>query len=241
MTAIKQVLAAADSPELVGHVEELLLATGQAAIEQARDGARALALARSRRFELVVTEYPLAELELEEFLAGLRAPGSTSRECAVVVLTGTLDREKLAALGPDRLAGVDLCVNSREVVRAVADGLRLRDRLAARVRVMFEGTTEGFSGHQSSWTRNLSPSGMLLGAEHLLPVGMVTPIAIELSDDEPLVHGHAEVVRHTDPERERIVGMGMRFIRLFDDGGERLAEFVQDGLWTTRLSGPPAL
>ena len=234
MEAIKQVLAAADNPEIVGRVEELLLASGRAEIEQTRDGATALALARRRRFQLILAEYPLPELEMGSFLRRLREPSSPSRESSVVVLTGSLDREELGALGPDRLAGVDICTNTPEVLQAVIDGLRLSDRLSARLRVRFHGATEGFSGQQAVWTRNLSPSGMLLGAEHLLPVGMVTPIAIELSSDEPLVHGHAEVVRHADPRREEIVGMGMRFVRLFGDGAERLTEFVEDGLWTAR-------
>lgn len=233
MTTLKQVLAAAESPELVGRVEELLLATGQAAIEQTRDGATALALARRQRFDLVLTEYPLSELRMDHFLSHLRAPWSTSQDASVVVVTGSLDREELAALGGELLAGVEICTSSREVLRAVEKSLRLSDRVSARLRVMFDGTTEAFSGRQSVWSRNVSPSGVLLGADHLLPVGMLTPIAIELSSDEPLVHGHAEVVRHTDPEREGVVGMAMRFIDLFDDGGQRLAAFVQDGMWMT--------
>ena len=230
MAAVKQVLAAADSLEIVGRVEELLLETTAATMERVRDGVSALALASDRRFSLIVTEFPLPDLDMREFLDGLREPASISKDSPVVVLAGSVDRLQLEELGPERLTGVEFCTSSSQTLRAVTQKLQLGDRLPASLRVRVSAATESFSGTQLTRTRNISPSGMLLGAEHLLPVGMVTPIAIELSDDEPLIHGHAEVVRHCDPEREEVVGMGMRFVRLFGDGGERLESFVHSEL-----------
>lgn len=58
----------------------------------------------------------------------------------------------------------------------------------------------------------------------------IAPIAIELSSDESPIRGGAEVVRHTDPARENVTGMGMRFIDFLDEDRRRLSNFVADGL-----------
>jgi CheY-like chemotaxis protein len=230
MTAMRQVLAAANCPETVGRLEELLLSTRQLALEQVGNGSDALARAKRRRFELIMTEFPLADLHMKRFLSRLRARRSTSREAHVVILTGSIDRQAIESLGPKRLAGVDICTNIHEALRAVARCLYLGDRLSAELRVAVVGTTEHYNSTQLAQTRNISASGMLLDADPLLPVGTVAPIAIELSSDEPPIRGGAEVVRHTDPERENVTGMGMRFTDLLDEDRRRLSEFVAKGL-----------
>ena len=230
MTMTRQVLAAADCPETVGRLEELLLSTSQLALEQVGDGAEALARSTRRRFELIMTEFPLAGLEMEHFLCQLRAPESSSRDARVVVLTGSIDRQAIECLGPGQLAGVDICTNSREALRAVTRGLRLCDRLSAELRVAVVGTTEHYQSTQLAQTHNISASGMLLDAEPLLPVGTIAPVAIQISSDESPIRGSAEVVRHTDPARENVSGMGMRFIDLLDDDRRRLSDFVARGL-----------
>lgn len=234
--ASKRVLAAAACPELVGRIEELLLATTAADFARVSDGGAALTAATSRTFQLIVAEYPLPELDMEAFLARLREPDSASREASVVVLSGSLDRAVLGGLGRRRLAGVHLCTNTRQTLRAVSEHLRLSDRLPARLRVIVDGAETATTYRQLTWTRNISPSGMLLDGEHLLPIGMVTPIAIELAGDQPLVRGRAEVVRHADPEREEVFGMGLQFVRLYGGDDRRLAEFVHEGLRKRRTS-----
>lgn len=230
MTATRQVLAAAECPETVGRLEELLLSTSQVALERVDNGVDALARATRQDFELIMTEFPLVDLDMGHFLARLRAPGSTSRGSHVVVLTGSIDRQEIESLGPELLAGVEFCTNTREVLRAVTRNLRLSDRLRTELRVAVVGTTEHHQGTQLAKTHDISASGMLLYAEPLLPVGTVAPIAIELSSDKPPIRGGAEVVRHADPARENVAGMAMRFIELLDEDRGRLSDFVADGL-----------
>ena len=177
-----------------------------------------------------MTEFPLVELDMGHFLARLRAPGSTSRGSRVVVLTGSIDRQEIESLGPERLTGVEFCTNSREVLQAVTRNLRLSDRLRTELRVAVVGTTEHYEGTQLAKTHDISASGMLLYAEPLLPVGTIAPVAIELSSDTSPIRGGAEVVRHTDPARENVAGMAMRFIELLDEDRGRLSNFVADGL-----------
>lgn len=226
MTEQRNVLAAADCPETVGRLEELLLATRRVALEQVGNGAEALARATRRPFELIMAEYPLAGLEMGHFLSRLRAPESTSRESRVVVLTGSIDRLTIESLGPEQLAGVDICTHSREALRAVTRSLHLSDRLTAELRVAIVGTTELYKSTQLAQTHNISVSGMLVDAEPLLPVGTIAPVAVQVSSDEAPIRGSAEVVRHTDPGREDVTGMGMRFVDFLDEDRQLLSDFV---------------
>lgn len=226
----KQVLAAAANLETVGCVEEFLLETAAADLARVSDGEAALATAKRRRFDLVLAEFPLPRLDLTHFLKQLRHSSSRSREAPVVVVTGSLDGTRIENLGPDRCRGVEICTSHRQALSEVARCLGVTDRVTTRIRVGVTATTESWSGKQVLTTRNLSSTGMLLSAEHLLPVGSVTPISIELAPEEPLVLGRAEVVRHADVERESLTGMGMRFLELHSGGGDRIAAFVDERL-----------
>ena len=183
---------------------------------------------------LIMIEFPLIDLDMGHFLARLRAPDSTSRGSRVVVLTGSIDRLEIESLGPERLAGVELCTNTRGVLQAVTRNLRLSDRLCAELRVAVVGTTGHYHGTQLAKTHDISASGMLLCAEALLPIGTIAPVAIELPSDKSPIRGGAEVVRHTDPARESVTGMALRFIDLPDEDRGRLSDFIADGLRTQR-------
>lgn len=235
MTTTRQVLAVANCAETVGRLEELLLSTRKATLEQVSHGVDALDRATRRHFELIMMEFPLLDLDMEDFLSELRGPESTSRESPVVVLTGSVDRRALEALGPERLSGVEIYTHSRGALRAITRRLHLSDRLRAELRVAMVGTTEDARGTQLAQTRNISVTGMLLGVDFLLPVGTIAPIAVELSSEEPPIRGGAEVVRHTDPVREKVTGMGVRFVGLLDEDRRRLSEFVAEGLRVQRL------
>jgi CheY-like chemotaxis protein len=234
MTALRHVLAAADCPETVGQLEELLLATSQVALAQVDNATEALSQATRRRFELIMTEHPLVDLDVGQFLTELRGPESTSREAHVVVLTGTVDRESIECLGVSRLSGVEVCTNKIQALRAVTRNLRLSDRLCTELRVAVVGSTEHYQSTQLARTRNISASGMLLDADPALPVGTIAPIALELSSDEAPIHASAEVVRHTNPEQEDVVGMGMKFVDLAAVDKRRLTDFVALGLEAQR-------
>ena len=225
----KRILAAAANVEALGCVEEFLLERGEADLERVADATSALSLAARRRFDLIVSEFPLPRLHLASFLDSLRRPASTCRDSPVLLLAGTGARDEIERLGPRRRRGVEVCCSRAQTLRALARGLGLDDRLRAELPVRVTAATATASGTRIWTTRDISPSGMLLASDELLPVGLVLPIAIELPEGEQMVHGRAEVVRHTDPRREGIQGTGMEFLELFGDGPERLESFVRAG------------
>ena len=238
MTAIQRVLAASSCSETVGRLEEMLLTARRVEFDAVSNGFEALARATSRALDMLLIEFPLAELDMEHFLTHLRAPGSPSSRSPVVVLAGTVDRRTLEGIRPELLAGVEVCTSCLEALRSMSRELRLNERLRTELRVAIVGTTADARGTQLARTHDISTSGMLLGAEHLLPVGTIAPIAVELGSGQPLLRGRAEVVRHADPAREPISGMALRFVDLVDESERRLSEFIAGALELQRPGQP---
>jgi Tfp pilus assembly protein PilZ len=75
-------------------------------------------------------------------------------------------------------------------------------------------------------SENISVSGMLIRTSEEFPIGSQVRLEFALTDDdEPLVC-LAEVVRYTEPVKEKIRGMGVNFLSFEDDGWSRLEGFL---------------
>lgn len=231
----RQILAAAANLEAFGRVEELVLESSEARIDVVRDGTAALEAAKRNRFDLILTEFPLPEFDLSSFLEQLRKPRCRSMRSSVLVLAGSVARAELEESGTADRPGVEICCSTRQTLRAVSEFLNLTDRVSAELRVRVSATTECTGGVRIWKTQNISPSGMLLTGDEALPVGGVFPICIELPEDEPMVHGRGEIVRHAEAHDQGQVDMGLRFVQLFGNGGERLADYVHTELAFERL------
>jgi len=67
---------------------------------------------------------------------------------------------------------------------------------------------------------------MLLRGEDDLDPGTRFSFFFGIPDGRRLVEGTGEVVRKTNPMREGISGIGVRFVRIAGEGGEQLESFV---------------
>jgi len=97
--------------------------------EEAASGAEALALLRSRRFDLVLMDIHMPQMSGIQALQQLRAGAGPNREAPVVAVTGdtTRDRPEYIALGfddyankPISLAAVQTMLRARRVTGAAA-------------------------------------------------------------------------------------------------------------------------
>lgn len=110
-------------------------------------------------------------------------------------------------------------------------------RSSVRVLVQLDATIDDGEVARMCQTENLSKSGMLVRTRAPLPVG--TDVAVQFlfpgdpavsRDDLPggyaFVEGRARVVRHTDPLREAVIGMGLHFMNLEEHGRKLLHSFL---------------
>ena len=219
-----KILVAVANPEIVSRLEPLMSAVQAEAIH-AMDGG-ALALACRRSFDLVVAQCPLSGLSAARILKCVREPSSQSGDAPIVLLTREAYLPTLERIAPEERVGVYAAVGLTEGLRSIAKVLGLSDRAAVRLMVEYELSVDSNRVQRVCQTDNISTSGMLLHTSRVLPVGSVVPFAIELPEDVKPIHGRAEVVRHASPRRERVPGMGVRFLGLDGDGRQRLGGFL---------------
>ncbi len=179
--------------------------------------------------QIVVVPLPVPGMEIGDLMAALRDAGAPSRRPKVVLLA---NEEHLASV--EDLSDPDLVVlDARQrQERLQAELLKLIDA-AARVATRFLIRLQVHVGEgtllRMCQTENISESGMLLRSEESFPVGSEIEVEITLPGDEPAIRGRAEIMRHTNPEAEKIRGVGARFTTFEGDGHARLKDLLNRG------------
>jgi CheY-like chemotaxis protein len=187
-------------------------------VEQART---ALRWVSRRRFDLVVSTYPLPDMLLGDFLAALRR----ARPCRDTPLLLFTNPERLAEArlgaqqGPCRV--LSRSEDPSSVCRAVTQLLRLQPRRPVRAPVSVHVPPDRDDHVLHGTTVNLSSSGMLLEHQRMLPVKTRCRFEFELGSPPQPFAGTGEVVRHSSPRRERAVGFALRFLS-FDAGSAEM-------------------
>ena len=89
-----------------------------------------------------------------------------------------------------------------------------------------------FSSFISEYSANISLGGMFVKTSRPHLPETVFRFEIRLADDDPLVAGLAKVlwVREAEEGADRPAGMGVRFLRLEDDGRSLIEQIVQEHL-----------
>jgi CheY-like chemotaxis protein len=198
-------------------------------VEHAADGSVAGARLFGEHFDLVIVGYPLPAGSLSDLIARLRAVGSLSRQAGLLVVSLPDDAEEVRNLlgrGVNRVITAD--DGAEGVLFAVADLLGTAPRAAIRAVVQLEvrvGRHRAFGLYR---TRNVSSAGMLVQCPDIVPVGTRCSFELSVPGLVGPIRGEAEIVRQTDPERERMRGFAVRFLSFQGDGGERLQGFIND-------------
>ncbi len=224
MKKARRVLAAVADQRLLDRVEELLLAA-RTDVGRALDQETAQALGFRQAFDLVISDFPLRGPTLAEFARNLRGPESLSPGCPVVLL-GRSPYPAGEDRTPDGPTGIFRYTSTAGFLSAIAHQLDLANRVGERLLVQMEVTIDSARIQRAVQTENISTSGMLLRSQRLFPVGTILPFVLDLPLDPESVRGRAEVVRHAEPDNEGLLGMGVRFVELAGDAGERLGGFV---------------
>ncbi len=211
----------------VQHRLEPLLASFGGELQRPPTGANLFELVQTVRFDLIVIAYPLGSIGLTEMLRSIRWSQSACHSAAVMVMAPVYELEQVQPFlgrGVNRSLPID--AETPVLRRALADllgqSLRVWVRVPARLEVFLEGGVE----RRLLQTENLSETGMRLRGRGDLPVGVEMRFELSVPGDANPIAGLAEVVRLPVAERESSEGVGVRFLELEGDGGQRLAALV---------------
>jgi Tfp pilus assembly protein PilZ len=108
------------------------------------------------------------------------------------------------------------------VALQVAELLDIAPRATLRLTTrMLVEVADGFEKELGAVV-NISAAGILLETDADLEPGQHVILSIDIDPEVEPVSGKAEVVRKTDPEREGIAGVGVRFLSFAGDSRQRL-------------------
>jgi CheY-like chemotaxis protein len=186
-----------------------------------------LDLVLSTAFELVIVNYPLEELSLDDLLTTIRDEGSACREAGLLLITKPElidDAQALVDLGANRAICSDW--SEARLWQSIGDLVDIAPRVF--MRVLMHAAIEINTKHDRAifQTVNMSVSGALLQGSDRLAPGNTFDFLFRLPGGG-LVEGSAEVVRQTNPLREGVDGIGTRFSEFREECQERLLAHIQ--------------
>jgi Tfp pilus assembly protein PilZ len=189
-------------------------------------GQTALEMVRTKRPRLLIVAFPLLDIRLEAFLEGLSSGGPVTKGLTIALLA---DEHLLPEIEPHlneqhRFLPADMASDDlqRSIMEIIGDSTRTAPRLMLRLEVQL-GAGKLLRMCQ---TDNISESGMLVRLQDTIPVGSEVRLAISIPDSSDPVHVMADVVRHTDPDREAVQGLGLRFVEFEGQGKTTLIEYL---------------
>lgn len=190
-------------------------------------GKSALEMIHSKRPRLLIVAFPLLDMRLDSFLKSLSADNPASKVPAVALLA---DEHLLPELKPF------LDVNHRflpahikpeELQRGILELIGDTPRVAPRLMLRLEVQLGAGKLIRMCQTDNISESGMLVKCQESIAVGSEVRLALSLPRSVDAVNAKAEVVRETNPDRESVRGLGLRFIEFEGQGRESLIQYLR--------------
>ncbi len=190
-------------------------------------GQGALELIARARVEVLLVRYPLPDMVLPPFLQTVRH-GPCRRSPVLLLADGERCREAARHLG----RGANRVLSLDSSPGALHSTLSSLLDVAPRKSRHFIAQLRFKSGDDEDWilcrSENSSASGVLLATDRRLPRGTRVDFELTLPTVERPVIGQAEITRLTIPGRERVKGMGMRFLSFAGDSQEVYEDYLRD-------------
>lgn len=186
-----------------------------------------LDLVLSTAFELMIVGFPLTGMSMDDLLEAIRDEGSACRDTGLLLLAEPElldDAQALVDLGVNRAISADWA--DARVWQAVVDLLQIAPRVYMRVLLHADIDVSVDRNRALYRTVNISSSGALLQGSDEIPMGSSFDFLFRLPGGG-LIEGTAEVVRHTNPLREGIEGIGTRFVGFREESEVRLGDYLE--------------
>ncbi|MDX1631413.1 MAG: response regulator [Thermoanaerobaculia bacterium] len=187
----------------------------------------ALELIETVAFDVLIVGYPLPDIEARAFFRSVRSSDSPCRSSPLLLLTRSEDLDaarELIGYGANRVVVME--ETAERLQREVTDLLEVAPRREVRTMVRLQVKVDDGSQLAMCQSENISRSGMLIRAGEAYDIGTEVSFEFFLGQQPTPLVGHGEVVRHTTPGREEVVGMGIRFTSFEKDGRKRLERFL---------------
>ncbi len=205
-----------------------LLAGEEFEVDRFPSAQGALELLAVHFIEVLLVRYPLPGMDLKAFLRAVRDESSPCLSSPLLLLA---NRKQLAAAesylgrGANRVVCLD---DEREVVQAVVSGLldvapRRECQLA-----QFKIRTDAGGEWVLCSPENASTTGVLIETDQQLPTGTLVDFELMVVEVPWPIVGRGEVTRHTLEGRDRVRGMGLRFLSFEGDSARLYQEFLKD-------------
>jgi len=198
-----------------------------------------LELVQGTAFDVVIIGFPVSREALTRFLDAARAKGAACRRAGLVLITDTPYSEAAQALlgkGANRVVIADE-IEGR-LVTAVEELAQPAPRIPTRIPARVQLLADGRPLRLMAQIDNLSTSGMLLRGVTQFPVGTIFGFEMVVPDEAKPIRGTAEIMRATDPRREQMQGVGVRFVSFEGSDRLRLEMFIGRNL-PSRSAGAP--
>lgn len=196
-------------------------------VDRFPSGAGAIELITHVGIDVLLVRYPLPDLALVDLLGHIRKPGGPCQS-SPVVLMATADRilEAQGYIGRGANRVIDLATADIHIQELLSGLLSVAPRKAARFLARLEIKLGGASDMMLCQTENLSKTGMLIKTDRRYESGTEIHFEFTLPNDKFPIAGVAEIVRHTMIGRDKVGGVGVRFLSFQGDSQQRYENFV---------------
>ncbi len=189
-----------------------------------------VSLASKSRYDVIIMDAEPCDWPLAKVVHELRAPGSPSRDAAILILAEPDQVDAARALKSHGVNRVMLVSDPPEIIRAqMTTLLDVAPRATVRLPTNLESALGNTGRELFCQTENLSMSGMLVKTRHRPQLGSTVVFKIDLSDPVGTIFGRGELVRHATPDQGSVDGLGVKFLSFAADGAQMLQDYL-DGL-----------
>ncbi|MGB3562583.1 MAG: PilZ domain-containing protein [Thermoanaerobaculia bacterium] len=177
--------------------------------------------------DLVLIAYPLPDMTFREFMESVNTKVPPVRPPQVVVIITKEDAKDVAGFVNQGVQVLPAHLQPAHLERLVSKYLRKAPRPAIRIMVGM-GVNLGVGKIlRMAQAANVSTSGMLIRTNEDFPLGSSISLEFTLPGEQEPIKVEATVVRHTDPDREQIKGLGLKFVDIAPGPKKRLEDYLQ--------------
>jgi hypothetical protein len=190
-----------------------------------------LELVQVTPFDVIIIGFPVSREALRRFLDAARAKGAACRRAGLLLIAETPHSDAAQALigkGANRVVVADEL--EARLLTAVEELARPAPRLPVKIPARLHLFADGRPLRLMAQIDNISSSGMLLRGVTQFPVGTSFEFEMVIPDEAKPIRGNAEITRTTDPRREPVHGVGVRFVSFDGSDRVRLEMFIERGL-----------
>jgi uncharacterized protein (TIGR02266 family) len=181
-------------------------------------------------FEILLVRFPLPDMELYDFLQAVRRnDGPNLRSSIVLLASQDVVKEALSFIGRGANRVVGLEETDGTIHQSISSLLNVAPRKDARFMARMEIRVDDAEEMLICQTENLSASGMLIRTDRRYEKGTKIQFEFNLPNDHRPIVGIAEIMRHTMIGRDKVSGVGVRFLSFAGDSQRRFQSFI-DGM-----------